>query len=103
MRDPDQAQRPFQGYYFRVLKGQSGTVASGTGSDISNGKMTGGVAFVAYPAEYRSSGEMTFIVDNDGIVYEKDLGPNAAAISKSLAQYDRDASWRKSDWSVPVV
>jgi hypothetical protein len=97
VRDPGQAQQPFQGYSFRVLTGQRGTVAGGARSYISNGKMTAGFAFVAYPAEYRSSGVMTFIVDKDGIVYEKDLGPNTAAIAKSLAQYDRNASWRKSD------
>jgi hypothetical protein len=97
VRDPAQAQQPFQGYYFRVLTGQRGTVAGGVRSYISNGKMTGGFAFVAYPAEYRSSGVMTFIVDKDGIVYEKDLGPNTAAIAKSLLQYDRNATWRKSD------
>jgi hypothetical protein len=97
VRYPGQTQQPFQGYYFRVLTGQKGTDAGGTRSYISNGKMTGGFAFVAYPAEYRSSGVMTFIVDKDGIVYEKDLGPNTATIAKSLSQYGRDATWRKSD------
>jgi len=52
---------------------------------------------VAYPAEYRSSGVMTFTVDQDGIVYEKDLGPRTAEIAKTLTRYDRDASWRKAD------
>jgi hypothetical protein len=59
--------------------------------------MTGGFAFVAYPAEYRSSGVMTFIVDKDGIVYEKDLGRSTTTIAKSLTRYDRDARWRKAD------
>ena len=62
-----------------------------------NGKMIRGFAFVAYPAEYRSSGVMTFTVDQDGIVYEKDLGPRTAEIAKTLTRYDRDASWRKAD------
>ena len=59
--------------------------------------MTGGFAFLAYPAEYRSSGVMTFIVDQDGIVYEKDLGRRTAEIAKTLTRYDRDATWRKAD------
>jgi hypothetical protein len=59
--------------------------------------MTGGFAFVAYPAEYRSTGVMTFIVNQDGIVYEKDLGRRTAEIAAGLKQYDRDASWRKAD------
>jgi hypothetical protein len=59
--------------------------------------MTRGFAFVAYPAEYRSSGVMTFVVNQDGIVYEKDLGPRTAEIAKRLTRYDRDASWRKAD------
>jgi hypothetical protein len=59
--------------------------------------MTGGFAFLAYPAEYRSSGVMTFIVDQDGIVYEKDLGPNTADIARNMTRYARDSSWRKAD------
>ncbi len=59
--------------------------------------MTGGFAFLAYPAEYRSSGVMTFIVDQDGIVYEKDLGRRTGEIAKTLNRYDRDATWHKVD------
>jgi hypothetical protein len=62
-----------------------------------DGKMTGGFAFLAYPAEYRSSGVMTFVVNQDGIVYEKDLGPRTAEIAKVLTRYDRNSSWRKAD------
>jgi len=93
----DQKHQPFQGYYFRILKAE-GTKAHGSeGSFIVDGKMTRGFAFLAYPAEYRSSGVMTFIVDQDGIVYEKDLGSKTAQIAKTLTRYDRDASWRKAD------
>jgi hypothetical protein len=60
-----------------------------------NGKMTGGFAFVAYPAQYRSSGVMTFIVNRDGVVYEKDLGPQTAIRAETLIQYDPDATWKK--------
>jgi hypothetical protein len=90
----DQEHQPFQGYYFQILKGEGRGSAH---SYIVDGKMTRGFAFVAYPAEYRSSGVMTFVVSQDGIVYEKDLGPRAAEIAKKLTRYDRDATWRKAD------
>lgn len=86
---------PFHGYYFRILKGQKSS--GGTRSYVKNGKMTGGFAFIAYPAQYRSSGVMTFVVDQDGIVYEKDLGKRTEEIAKSLTMYSRDATWRKAD------
>jgi hypothetical protein len=93
----DKKTQPFQGYYFRILKTEGGKAHGSERSFIVDGKMTRGFAFLAYPAEYRSSGVMTFIVDQDGIVYEKDLGPKTAQIAKTLSRYDRDASWRKSD------
>jgi hypothetical protein len=89
--------QPFQGYYFRVLAGQGANEPGGARSYIVNGKMTRGFAFLAYPAEYRSSGVMTFLVDEDGVVYEKDLGSRTAEIAKTLARYDRDATWRKAN------
>jgi hypothetical protein len=87
--------RPFHGYYYRILNRQGRHAHGGAKNYVVNGKMTGGFAFVAYPAEYRSSGVMTFIVDRDGIVYQKDLGPQTAIRAKTLAQYDPDASWKK--------
>jgi hypothetical protein len=96
-QDSGQPPQPYMGYYFRVLKAQGPSAPGGARSYVMDGKMTGGVAFVAYPAEYRSSGVMTFIVKKDGIVYEKDLGVRTMEIAKSLAKYDRDSSWRKSD------
>jgi hypothetical protein len=57
--------------------------------------MTGGFAFAAYPAEYRSSGVMTFIVNRDGIIYQKDLGPRTAIRAKNLTRYDPDSTWEK--------
>jgi Protein of unknown function (DUF2950) len=65
------------------------------------GRMTEGVAFVAYPAEYRSSGVMTFIVNQDGIVYQKDLGKKAETLGKSMSQYNPDSSWRKAEEESP--
>jgi hypothetical protein len=96
-QDPNHELQPFHGYYFRLLKGQGPHAPGGARTYIIDGKMTGGFAFLAYPAEYRSSGVMTFIVDQDGIVYEKDLGPRTAEIAKTLTLYDRDATWRKTD------
>ena len=59
--------------------------------------MTGGFAFVAYPAEYRSSGVMTFIVNEDGIVYEKDLGKKTDAVARSLKEYNPNSSWQQAE------
>jgi len=96
-RNPNQKPQPFQGYYFRILKGQGAKAAGGARSYIVDGKMTGGFAFLAYPAEYRSSGVMTFIVGQDGVVYEKDLGPSTAEIVKTLTRYEPDATWNKAE------
>ena len=59
--------------------------------------MTGGFAFVAYPAEYRSSGVMTFIVNESGIIYEKDLGPNTTKLAEAMSVFDPDSTWNKVD------
>lgn len=96
-RDASRETQPFMGYYFRVLKAQGASAPGGARSYLVDGKMTRGFAFVVYPAEYRSSGVMTFIVSQDGIVYEKDLGVKTAEIAKALTKYDRDATWRKAD------
>lgn len=95
--DASQKQQPFHGYYFRVLKGQGSKAPGGAKDYIADGKMTGGFSFLAYPAEYRSSGVMTFLVSQDGIVYEKDLGRRTAEIVKPLTRYDLDSTWRKAD------
>lgn len=86
---------PFQGYYFRILTGEKNS--GHAQSYLIDGKMTKGFAILAFPAEYRSTGVMTFVVDQDGAVYEKDLGRRTAQISKSMTQYAHDASWRKAD------
>ena len=84
---------PFHGYYFRLLTSQGKNAPGGAKSYISNGKMIGGCAFIAYPAEYRSSGVITFIVKQDGVVYEKDLGPNTAKLAKAMTTYNPDRTW----------
>jgi Protein of unknown function (DUF2950) len=86
---------PFHGYYFRILTRQGKHAPSGASDYVVAGKMTGGFAFVAFPAEYRNSGVMTFIVGKDGAVYEKDLGSRTESAAKSLKAYDPDSSWHK--------
>jgi Protein of unknown function (DUF2950) len=88
---------PYYGYYFRILSAQGKHALGGVKTYLSNGQMTGGFAFIAYPAEYRSSGVMTFIAGPNGIVYEKDLGPETTKIAPSMTQYDPDQSWRTAE------
>ncbi|MDR3722293.1 MAG: DUF2950 domain-containing protein [Candidatus Acidoferrales bacterium] len=90
-------QTPYRGYYYRTLTRQGASAPGGAKSYIANGKMTGGFAFVAYPAEYRSSGVMTFIVGEDGVVYRKDLGKNTAVLAKAMKDYSPDSSWKKDE------
>jgi hypothetical protein len=89
--------RPFHGYYYRILNRQGRHAPGGARNYVVDGTMTGGFAFVAYPAEYRSSGVMTFIVSRDGIVYQKDLGRQTTIRAKTLTQYDPDATWKRVD------
>jgi hypothetical protein len=77
------AEEPFHGYYFRVVT-KPGTSAAATGRGHAVGKKTRGAAFVAYPADYRSSGVMTFVVTDDGALYEKDLGPKTTTVARDL-------------------
>jgi hypothetical protein len=88
---------PYRGYFFHILTRQGEHAPGGAKSFIVNGKMTVGFAFIAYPAEYRSSGVMTFIVNRDGIVYQKDLGKETESLGKAMQEYNPDASWRKAE------
>jgi hypothetical protein len=88
---------PFNGYYFRILTAQGRNAEGGTKSYLVNGKMVRGFAFVAYPGVYRSTGVMTFIVNQDGIVYQKDLGPDTEKIADALTEYDPDSTWQRVD------
>ena len=88
-------QYPFNGYFFRILTSQGPHAPDGNKNYVVDGKMTAGFAFVAYPAEYRSSGVKTFIVNASGIVYEKDLGPNTTKLAEAMTAYDPDSTWRK--------
>ncbi len=80
--------QPFNGYFFRILTGQGDTARGGTKNYLVNGKLTGGFAVLAWPAEYRNSGIMTFMVGKDGVVYQKDLGEKTAAIAPGFAEYN---------------
>jgi len=86
---------PYQGYYFRILKARGEDAPGGAKNFVVNGKMTGGFAFVAWPASYGSSGIMTFIVDDDGVVFQNDLGPDTAAIASAMSLFDPDLSWAR--------
>jgi hypothetical protein len=87
----------FNGYYFRILTAQGNNAEGGAKSYLANGKMVGGFAFVAYPAVYHSTGIMTFIVNQNGIVYQKDLGPDTEKIANAMTQYDPDSTWERAD------
>jgi hypothetical protein len=93
----DSTPMPYRGYYFHVLTSQGRNSPGGSKSYSVNGKMTGGFAFVAYPAEYRSSGVMTFIVGEDGVVYQKDLGKKTEAAAKAMKEFNPNAGWQKAE------
>jgi len=90
-------QAPFHGYFFRILTKQGAGAKGGAIDYVVNGKFTRGFAFVAYPAEYRNSGVMTFIVNKSGIVYQKDLGEQTAAIASAMQEYNPDSTWDRVD------
>jgi Protein of unknown function (DUF2950) len=85
---------PFHGYYFKILTQQGPAAAGGELDYVVNGKLIGGFALVAYPAEYRNSGVMTFIVNHAGTVFQKDLGPNTARIAERMTSFNPDKSWQ---------
>jgi DUF2950 family protein len=91
--DADRRQpAPFHGYHFRILTAQ-GDAAGGATSYVVNGEMSGGFALVAWPATYDATGIMTFIVNQDGILHEKDLGPETERVAQRMTLYDPDGSW----------
>ncbi len=87
----------YSGYYFRLLKGQGPAAPLGELDYVIKGMMIGGFAMVAVPAEYRVTGVQTFIVSNDGIVYQKDLGPDSLNIAKQMERYNPDKTWTRAD------
>lgn len=86
---------PYYGYYYRILKSQGADAPGGAYDYVVRGKMIGGFALVAYPANWGNSGVMTFIVNHDGIVYQKDLGPDTAAAARAITRFDPDSTWTR--------
>jgi hypothetical protein len=89
--------KPFHGYYFKVLKGQGPAAHMGRLDYVIEGVMIGGFALVAVPAQYRATGVMSFMVSYDGVVYQKDLGPDSLDIVKKMELYNPDKSWQLTD------
>jgi hypothetical protein len=85
---------PYHGYYFRILKSQGPHAPGGKYNYVINGNMIAGYALIAYPDKLGSSGVMTFIVNQQGRVYEKNLGPNTVKLAGAITEYDPDASWK---------
>jgi hypothetical protein len=91
------AKKPYHDYYFRVLKEQGPAAPGGAHKYVIGKNMMGGFALIAWPAEYGVTGIRTFIVNHDGQVYEKDLGPKTASLSLTIVKYDPDSSWTLVD------
>jgi hypothetical protein len=85
---------PFHGYYFKILTAQGSAAPGGAKQYVVKGLMTGGFALVAWPAEYDVTGVMSFLVNQDGVVREKDLGPGTDATARKMTTYNPDSSWR---------
>ena len=88
---------PYHGYFYKILKKQGKNAPGGAYDYIVDGKMIGGFALVAYPAVYGITGITTFIVNKDGVVYQKDLGKDTAKTARSMENYDPDSTWEKTD------
>ena len=86
---------PFHGYHFRILTAQGRNASGGPKNYVVDGRMTQGFALIAYPAKYRNSGVMTFVVNQDGVVYEKDLGPDTERLATANVAFNPDRTWRR--------
>lgn len=96
-----EGQAPYHGYYFRILKGQGPDAPGGALNYVVKGKMIGGFALIAYPADYGNSGVMTFLVNHAGTVYQKDLGKRTKSIASHITVFDPDQTWKKVDKGAP--
>jgi hypothetical protein len=88
---------PFHGYYFRVLKGQGPAARLGVLDYVIDDAMIGGFALVAFPSQYKITGVMTFMVSQDGVVYEKDLGPKSLDLGLTMERFNPDKTWTVTD------
>jgi len=96
-RRPLGRRNPYHGYHYKILKSQGKNAPGGEYDYVVEGKMIGGFALVAYPSEYGNSGVMTFIVNQDGVVYEKDLGKETEKIARAMKTFDPDKTWKKTE------
>lgn len=94
--DAEGPRLPFHGYYFKVLTRQGPHAPGGSYNYVINGNMIGGFALVAWPAVYGETGVMTFVVNQQGVIYQKDLGQRTAAVARRMLRYDPDATWSPS-------
>jgi hypothetical protein len=88
---------PFHGYYFKILTAQGSSAPGGAKDYVVDNRMTGGFALVAWPAQYDTTGVMTFIVNQDGVIHQKDLGSDTVAQLKAMTTYNPDSSWEKAE------
>src|SRR4029077_2988245 len=88
---------PFHGYYYRILSRQGKNAPGGAKDYLVEGKMTHGFAILAYPATYRASGVMTFMINQDGVIVQKDLGADTAKVASQITEYNPDATWQEVD------
>ncbi len=98
----DGGRAPFHGYYYKILTKQGPDAPGGALNYVVGGKMIGGFALVAYPAEYRSSGVMTFLVNHQGTVFQKDLRKHTASIVRHMNSFNPDPTWKKVDVTAPA-
>jgi hypothetical protein len=87
----------YYGYHYKLLAGQGKNAPGGAYDYVARGRMIGGFAAVAWPAKYGETGVMTFMVSHDGVLYEKDLGPDTAARAAAMTRFDPDSSWQKAE------
>ena len=99
---PGEGRAPYRGYYYKILTRQGPHAPGGAIDYVANGKMIGGFALVAYPAQFRNSGVMTFMVSYAGIVFEKDLGRDTDEIAEKMTSFDPNSSWKKVEATEPV-
>jgi hypothetical protein len=92
-RAANEGPQPFHGYYFRILTAQGPAASGGARDYVVGGRLTGGFALVAWPAEYDVTGIVTFVVNQDGVVFERDLGPDTDTAARAISTYNPDSSW----------
>jgi len=94
-KQSDSRPSPYHGYYYRMLTAQGENAPGGAYDYVVKGKMLGGFALVAYPAQYGASGIMTFMANHDGIVYQKDLGEDTTKAAQAMSRFNPDSTWQK--------